>query len=454
MSYTYFIVSEEYETLIIHFYRFKNNKGLGDPMNFEKSKSLYGEAVNLMPGGVSSPVRAVKPFPFYTARGVGSKIIDVDGNEYIDYCMAYGPLILGHAHPEVKNAIKEQLENGWIYGTPIELEVKYAKLITEIYDSIEMLRFVNTGSEATMSALRLARGFTGKNKIIKVEGSFHGAHDAVLVKAGSGATTHGIPNSAGVPPDFVKNTLQVPYNDVEALVDIIEKNRDDVAALILEPVMGNATLILPEKDYLKEIRKVTAENDVLLIFDEVITGFRVSLGGAQEYFNVKPDLTTLGKIAGGGLPIGIFGGKKEIMENVAPSGGVYQAGTFSGNPLSLIAGYTTVKFLKENNVHAEINKKTEEIVKGIADQIEDAKLNYAVAGFTSMFCVYFGSEPKNYNDALKLDKEKFIQFYWKLLENGVFFPPSQYESCFVSYAHTDEDVEKTIEAVGTCLREL
>ncbi len=454
MSYTYFIVSEEYETLIIHFYRFKNNKGLGDPMNFEKSKSLYGEAVNLMPGGVSSPVRAVKPFPFYTARGVGSKIIDVDGNEYIDYCMAYGPLILGHAHPEVKNAIKEQLENGWIYGTPIELEVKYAKLITEIYDSIEMLRFVNTGSEATMSALRLVRGFTGKNKIIKVEGSFHGAHDAVLVKAGSGATTHGIPNSAGVPPDFVKNTLQVPYNDVEALVDIIEKNRDDVAALILEPVMGNATLILPEKDYLKEIRKVTAENDVLLIFDEVITGFRVSLGGAQEYFNVKPDLTTLGKIAGGGLPIGIFGGKKEIMENVAPSGGVYQAGTFSGNPLSLIAGYTTVKFLKENNVHAEINKKTEEIVKGIADQIEDAKLNYAVAGFTSMFCVYFGSEPKNYNDALKLDKEKFIQFYWKLLENGVFFPPSQYESCFVSYAHTDEDVEKTIEAVGTCLREL
>jgi len=454
LSYTYFIVSEEYETLIIHFYRFKNNKGLGDPMNFEKSKSLYGEAVNLMPGGVSSPVRAVKPFPFYTARGVGSKIIDVDGNEYIDYCMAYGPLILGHAHPEVKNAIKEQLENGWIYGTPIELEVKYAKLITEIYDSIEMLRFVNTGSEATMSALRLVRGFTGKNKIIKVEGSFHGAHDAVLVKAGSGATTHGIPNSAGVPPDFVKNTLQVPYNDVEALVDIIEKNRDDVAALILEPVMGNATLILPEKDYLKEIRKVTAENDVLLIFDEVITGFRVSLGGAQEYFNVKPDLTTLGKIAGGGLPIGIFGGKKEIMENVAPSGGVYQAGTFSGNPLSLIAGYTTVKFLKENNVHAEINKKTEEIVKGIADQIEDAKLNYAVAGFTSMFCVYFGSEPKNYNDALKLDKEKFIQFYWKLLENGVFFPPSQYESCFVSYAHTDEDVEKTIEAVGTCLREL
>jgi len=423
-------------------------------MNFEKSKSLYGEAVNLMPGGVSSPVRAVKPFPFYTARGAGSKIIDVDGNEYIDYCMAYGPLILGHAHPEVKNAIKKQLENGWLYGTPIELEVKYAKLITEIYDSIEMLRFVNTGSEATMSALRLARGFTGKNKIIKVEGSFHGAHDAVLVKAGSGATTHGIPNSAGVPADFVKNTLQVPYNDVEALVDVIEKNRDDVAALILEPVMGNATLILPEKDYLKEIRKITAENDVLLIFDEVITGFRVSLGGAQEYFNVKPDLTTLGKIAGGGLPIGIFGGRKEIMENVAPSGGVYQAGTFSGNPLSLIAGYTTVKFLKENNVHAEINRKTEEIVKGIADQIEDAKLNYAVAGFTSMFCVYFGSEPKNYNDALKLDKEKFIQFYWKLLENGVFFPPSQYESCFVSYAHTDEDVEKTIEAVGTCLREL
>ncbi len=274
-------------------------------MKLEKSRNLYAEALNLMPGGVSSPVRAFKPHPFYTARAKGSKIYDVDGNEYIDYCMAYGPLILGHANEVVKEAIAKQLEDGWLYGTPIELEIEYAKLIQKHFPSMEMLRFVNTGSEATMAALRVARGFTGRDKIVKVEGSFHGAHDAVLVKAGSGATTHGVPNSAGVPADFVKNTLQVPYNDVESLSEILEKN--EVAALILEPVMGNSALILPEKDYLREVRRITQENDVLLIFDEVITGFRVSMGGAQEYYGVKPDLTTLGKIAGGGLPIGIFG---------------------------------------------------------------------------------------------------------------------------------------------------
>lgn len=265
---------------------------------WEKSKELYEVAKNLMPGGVSSPVRAVKPYPFYTAKAKGSKIYDVDGNEYVDYCMAYGPLILGHANEEVKEKVVEQLENGWIYGTPVELEIEYAKIIRKLYPSIEMLRFTNTGSEATMAALRVARGFTGRNKILKVEGSFHGAHDAVLVKAGSGATTHGIPNSAGVPEDFVKHTLQVPFNDVETLAEIVEKNSEELAALILEPVMGNSSLILPEEDYLKEVRKITKENDVLLIFDEVITGFRLALGGAQEYYGVKPDLTTLGKIAG------------------------------------------------------------------------------------------------------------------------------------------------------------
>ncbi len=421
-------------------------------MKLDKSKRLYEEAVKLMPGGVSSPVRAVKPFPFYTAYAKGSKIVDVDGNEYIDYCLAYGPLILGHANPVVKQAIAEQLEKGWLYGTPIELEIEYAKLITKLYKSIEMVRFVNTGSEATMSALRLARGFTGRNKIVKIEGSFHGAHDAVLVKAGSGATTHGIPNSAGVPPDFVKNTLQVPFNDVEALADVVEKNRDDLACVIMEPVMGNSSLILPEEGYLKEVRKITEENDVLLIFDEVITGFRLALGGAQEYYGVEADITTLGKIAGGGLPIGIFGGKREIMEHVAPSGAVYQAGTFSGNPLSLTAGYTTVKFIIENKVLEKVNKTTEAIAKGIADQIEDSNLNYSIGRIASMFCVYFGETPRNYADALKLDKEKFVRFFWELLKEGVFFPPSQYECCFVSYAHSDEDVKKTIEAVGTCLR--
>ncbi len=416
-----------------------------------RSEKLYKEAVKLLPGGVSSPVRAIKPFPFYTAKAKGSKIYDVDGNVYIDYCLAYGPLILGHANPVVKNALNEQLEKGWLYGTPIELEVKYAKLITRLYKSIEMLRFVNTGSEATMSAIRLARGFTGRNKILKIEGSFHGSHDAVLVKAGSGATTHGIPNSAGVPPEFVKHTLQVPFNDVESLVEVVEKNREDLACVIMEPVMGNASLIVPEEGYLKEVRKITKENDVLLIFDEVITGFRLALGGAQEFYGVEADLTTLGKIAGGGLPIGIFGGKREIMEYVAPSGNVYQAGTFSGNPLSLISGYTTVNFMIENKVIDVVNKTTEELVKGLRDQMDE---NVEIESIASMFCIYFGKKPKNYAEALKLDKNKYMEFFWKMLKNGVFLPPSQFETCFLSYAHTKEDVEKTIEAFGLCLRKL
>ncbi|WP_457549628.1 glutamate-1-semialdehyde 2,1-aminomutase [Archaeoglobus sp.] len=423
-------------------------------MKLEKSKKLYEDAVNLLPGGVSSPVRAVKPFPFYTAKAEGSKLYDVDGNCYIDYCLAYGPLILGHANPVVKEALKEQLEKGWLYGTPIELEIEYAKLITKLYKSVDMVRFVNTGSEATMSAIRLARGFTGKNKILKIEGGFHGSHDAVLVKAGSGATTYGIPNSAGVPADFVKNTLQVPFNDVESFAEVVEKNRDDLACVIMEPVMGNASLILPEEGYLKEVRKITAENDVLLIFDEVITGFRLALGGAQEYYGVEADLTTLGKIAGGGLPIGIFGGRKEIMERIAPAGDVYQAGTFSGNPLSLTAGYTTVRFMIENRVIDVVNKTTEELVKGLRDQIEDSNANLDVDAIASMFCIYFGEKPKNYADALKLDKAKYMEFFWKMLEKGIFLPPSQYETCFVSYAHSMEDVEKAIEAFGLCLREL
>lgn len=421
---------------------------------WSSSRRLYEEAVNLMPGGVSSPVRAVKPFPFYTSHAKGSRIVDVDGNEYIDYCMAYGPLILGHGNEVVKRAIAEAMEKGWIYGTPIELEIEFAKLITSIFSSIDMVRFANTGSEATMTALRLARGFTGRDKIVKVEGSFHGAHDAVLVKAGSGATTHGIPNSAGVPADFVKHTLQVPYNDVEALSDLLEKNRNEIAALILEPVMGNSSLILPQEGYLKEVRRITEENDVVLIFDEVITGFRLSLGGAQEYYGVEADLTTLGKVAGGGLPIGIVGGRKEIMENIAPAGSVYHAGTFSGNPLSLSAGHATVKFLKENNVYPRLESLTEGIGKGIADQIADTGINADVAWIASMFCLYLGEKPSNYSEALKLDRDAFIRLFWKLLERGVFFPPSQYETCFVSAAHTKDDAEKTIEAVGECLRRL
>ncbi|MCS7130017.1 MAG: glutamate-1-semialdehyde 2,1-aminomutase [Archaeoglobaceae archaeon] len=419
-------------------------------MQLEKSSKIYREALTLMPGGVSSPVRAFKPYPFYVSKASGSKLFDVDGNEFIDYCLAFGALILGHGNQEVKEALKEQLEKGWIYGTPIELEVEYAKLIRKFYPSIEMLRFVNTGSEATMSALRLARGFTGKDQIVKIEGSFHGSHEAVLVKAGSGATTFGIPNSAGVPKDFVKNTLQVPFNDSEKLSELLEKNKN-VAAVIMEPVMGNSALIIPEKDYLKEVRKITEENDVLLIFDEIITGFRMAMGGAQECYGVKPDLTTLGKIAGGGLPIGIYGGRREIMERTAPSGDVYQAGTFSGNPMSLLAGYTTVKILERDRIVEKTAEKAKKLCSGIRDLLSDKNVSVEIAQIASMFCLYFGKTPKNYVEALKLDKEAFMKFFWKLLERGVFLPPSQFETCFMSYAHSDEDMEKTIEAIGDAL---
>ncbi len=417
-------------------------------MKFEKSKELYEKAINLMPSGVSSPVRAVKPFPFYTSKAKGSKIYDVDGNEFIDYCLAYGPLILGHANEEVKKAVEHQLEKGWLYGTPVELEVEYAELITKIFPSIDMVRFTNTGSEATMAALRLARGYTGRDKIVKIEGSFHGAHDAVLVKAGSGATTFSIPNSAGVPESFVENTLQVPYNDIESLSDVIEKNRESLAALILEPVMGNASLIKPEKDYLREVRKITKENDVLLIFDEVITGFRLSLGGAQQYYNIKADITTLGKIAGGGFPIGIIGGRKDIMENFAPSGNVYQAGTFSGNPISLTAGITTVRILKKMDPYDELERKMRMIVESLKDY------GCEIDGIASIFCIYFGEKPRNYADALRLDKETYLRFYWRLLEKGVFIPPSQYEVCFISVAHSDEDISRSVDAMIECLKEL
>lgn len=400
-----------------------------------------------MPGGVSSPVRAFKPFPFYVARAKGAKLVDVDGNEFIDYCLAYGALILGHANSEVKEKLREKLEEGWLYGTPIELELKYAKLIRRYYPSIEMLRYVNTGSEATMSALRLARGFTGKDKIVKIEGSFHGSHEAVLVKAGSGATTFGVPNSAGVPKDFVKKTLQVPFNNSEKLAEVLEKDKE-IAAVIMEPVMGNSSLIIPEKDYLREVRKITQENDVLLIFDEIITGFRLSMGGAQEYFGVKADITTLGKIAGGGFPIGIYGGKREIMQKISPSGDVYQAGTFSGNPMSLLAGYTTVKILEKEGVV----EKTAKMTKKLCDAVEDIISGKAeISHIASMFCFYFGKTPKDYFEALKLNKDAYMKFFWRLLEKGVFLPPSQFETCFLSYAHTEEEIDKTVEAISTAI---
>ncbi len=415
-------------------------------MGTEKSRKLFEEAKKVLPGGVSSPVRAIKPYPFYTKRANGSKITDIDGNEYIDYVMGYGPLLLGHNHPAIKEAVIKQLADGWLYGTPTELEVTLAKEIIKLYPSIDMVRFVSTGTEATMGALRAARGFTGKNKFIKIEGGFHGAHEAALVKAGSGATTLGTPDSAGVPKDFTKNTLQVPFNDIEAMTAAIDAYKDDVAAVIIEPVLGNIGPILPKEGYLKEVRAVTRENDVVLIFDEVITGFRLAMGGAQEYYGVTPDMTTLGKILGGGFHIGVIGGKREIMENISPAGAVYQAGTFNGSPVSMAAGLAVIKTLRNEKVHQKVNKAGDSMRAGLSDVLSDLGLNYSVSGVGSMFKVFFGDMPYNYQDALKCDKEKFNVFFRKMLADGIFLPPSQYETNFLSLAHSQDDINKTTEA--------
>ena len=416
-----------------------------------KSIELYERATKYMPGGVSSPVRAYKPYPFFTSSGKGSRVYDVEGNGYIDYCLAYGPLILGHAPEEVKEAIKEQLERGWLFGTPHEGEIKLAEKIIALYPSIEMVRFVNSGSEATMAGIRLARGFSGRDKIIKIEGGFHGAHDGVLVKAGSGATTFGIPDSRGIPPDLVKNTLQVPFNDITALSTILEANAGEVAAVIMEPVMGNVGPIPPEDKYLEDVRRLTKEHDVLLIFDEVITGFRLALGGAQEYYGVIPDITILGKIAGGGFPIGIFGASRAIMELVAPVGGVYQAGTFSGNPVSITAGIKTIEILERENALPRINALGDRMRAALTDTIQDsgAGVEAYVSGVGSMFKIFFspsGNAVRNYSDALMCDKNRYMRLFHKMLSSGVFLPPSQFETNFISLAHSEEDIETTIEA--------
>jgi glutamate-1-semialdehyde 2,1-aminomutase len=419
-------------------------------VNLEKSKAMFEKAREYLPGGVSSPVRAIKPHPFYTEKASGCRITDVDGNEYIDYCLGYGPNMLGHANPVVKKAISEQLEKGWLYGTPTESEFKLAERIAAAYPGIDMLRFVSTGTEATMSALRAARGYTGKNKFIKIEGGFHGAHDSVLVKAGSGASTLGKPDSLGVPQDFTKHTLQAPYNDIEAMTELLESS-DDIAAVIMEPVMGNVGPVLPQEGYLEEIRKLTKEYDTLLIFDEVITGFRLAMGGAQEYYGVTPDLTTLGKIIGGGMPIGVFGGRKDIIEMIAPSGSVYQAGTFSGHPASVAAGHAVLDVLEKENAHEKLNAMGRNVRNRLSEIVTDKGLDYSVSGIGSMFKIFFGDMPVNYQDVLRCDKEGYFNFFHKMLDQGIFIPPSQFETNFLSLAHTEDDLDATFKAYESCL---
>ncbi|MDU9376435.1 Glutamate-1-semialdehyde 2,1-aminomutase [Methanocorpusculaceae archaeon Sp1] len=405
------------------------------------SKELFAEAQTLLPGGVSSPVRAIKPYPFYVKSAKGAFITTVEGTQLIDCCLGYGPLILGHAHPVIKAAITSQLENGWLFGTPTELEIDLAKRVTADHPSIDMLRFVSTGAEATMAAIRLARGFTGKSDIVKVEGGFHGAHDAVLIAAGSGATTHGTPDSAGVLPDFAAHTRQVAFNDPEGLEELLSKN-DNIAAFIIEPVMGNIGPILPDDGYLAAVREITAAHDVLLIFDEVITGYRLGIGGAQVKYGIKPDLTTLGKITGGGLPIGLFGGRREIMEMISPAGPVYNAGTFNGNPLTMAAGIAMNKYLHQ---HPEIYPKFDERTRIIEESIPSSSPGTFVR-LGSMFKYFCRPEaPRNYTEAKECDTVLYRKLWEKALSGGLFMPPSQFETNFLSSAHGDGEMVKLSE---------
>lgn len=419
-------------------------------MKIEKSQLLFERAKKILPGGVNSPVRAFKSVsgtPIFIERGEGSKIYDVNGNEYIDYIGSWGPLLFGHNPSFIKEAIKEALEKGTSFGTPTELEVKIAELVKELVPSIEMIRFVNSGTEATMSAIRVARGFTKRNKIIKFEGCYHGHADFFLIKAGSGALTFGIPTSPGVTEGNAKDTLVADFNKIQSVKKLISENKNEIAAIIIEPIAGNMGVVQAEKSFLEELRQICDEEKIVLIFDEVMTGFRVARGGAQELYGIQPDLTTFGKIIGGGLPVGAYGGRAEIMSMVAPSGPVYQAGTLSGNPLAMSAGYSALKYIKE---HPEIYQNLEITSKNLEEEmkrnLQEVGKNYAINRVGSMMTLFFTErEVKYYDDAIRSDTKLFANYFQEMLMRGVYLPPAQFEAFFISTAHTDDDINKTIE---------
>ena len=446
-------------------------------MKVDKSKLLFEEAKKYIPGGVNSPVRAfkaVEDIPRFIEKGKGPFIFDVDGNKYIDYVMSWGPLILGHAPKKVIEAIVEQAKKGTSYGAPTPLEVEIAKFICENVPGVEKIRMVNSGTEATMSAIRLARGYTGRKKVIKFEGCYHGHVDSLLVKAGSGLATFGKPSSPGVPEELAALTITLPFNDINAFKKAVLEHKGEIACVILEPVMANAGLILPEKEFLKELRNITAEEGIILIFDEVITGFRLSLGGAQEYFGVIPDLSTFGKVIGGGLPVGAFGGKREIMDYLSPEGPVYQAGTLSGNPLAMAAGLMTLKLLKYGKVQklqdgstiVDFFEEGEEVYdylrkmgKAFAEAIDLARKETGMDKFTrtynleSLNCLFFvNKEIKSFKDASKANTKAYALFFREMLKQGVYLAPSQFEVAFVSTAHTKKEIEKTYEAAVKALK--
>ena len=422
------------------------------------SEKLYREAEEIIPGGVNSPVRscrAVGTHPLFITSGQGSKIYDVDGNAYIDYVGSWGPLILGHAHPEVVAAVKAAAEKGTSFGIPTTLEVELAQMITQMVPSMEMVRMVNSGTEATMSAIRLARGYTGRHKIIKFDGCYHGHADTLLVKAGSGVATLGIPGSSGVPPDFVRYTLSLRFNDLEQVVNVMQKHGDEVAAIILEPVAGNMGAVPPKPGFLEGLRHCCDQTGALLIFDEVMTGFRVALGGAQALYSVRPDLTCLGKVIGGGLPVGAYGGRKDIMSKVAPVGEVYQAGTLSGNPLAVTAGLTTLKLLSQPGVYDQLEERSGYLFEEMSRLATKHKIPSSMNRVGSMGSVFFTAQKVvDFDTAQTSDTQKFAHMFCAMLERGVYLAPSQFEAAFVSLAHDQEDIDKTLAAADEVLKEL
>jgi glutamate-1-semialdehyde 2,1-aminomutase len=427
-------------------------------LQFRRSKKLFKKSAGLIPGGVNSPVRAFKAVggdPLFISRAKGSRIFDVDGNSLIDYVLSWGPMILGHAHPAVVKALKKAVDNGTSFGAPTALEVELAELVLKVYPSMDKIRMVNSGTEATMSAIRVARGFTGREKIIKFEGCYHGHADGLLVKAGSGAATFGVPDSPGVPKSYAKNTITLPFNDISVVRRTIEKEWRTIACVILEPVVGNMGCVLPKNGFLESLRRLTKKYGIVLIFDEVMTGFRVSFGGAQAYYGIDPDMTCLGKVIGGGLPVGAYGGKKEIMSMVSPEGPVYQAGTLSGNPLAMTAGIETIKELSRKGVYGRIEAKSLMLEEGLVDAAGRAGVKARFYRAGSMFCTYFtDKEVYDYATAKTSDTTKFARFFCGMLQRGINLAPSQFEAGFMSLAHTDKDIRNTVKAAYETLKKI
>ncbi|KXG43031.1 glutamate-1-semialdehyde 2,1-aminomutase [Tepidibacillus decaturensis] len=425
---------------------------------YQKSIKLFAEAKELLPGGVNSPVRAFKNVdrnPVYMDHGIGSKLYDVDGNEYIDYVLSWGPLIVGHAHPEVIDLVQQTLVKGTSFGTPTELESEIAKLIIKTVPSIEIVRMVNSGTEATMSAIRLARGYTGRSKILKFEGSYHGHSDSLLIKAGSGIATLGLPDSPGVPQSIASQTITVPYNDMDGVRIAFKKFGEDIAAVIVEPVAGNMGVVPPKPGFLEGLREITKQYGTLLIFDEVMTGFRVGPNSAQGRFGVTPDLTTLGKVIGGGLPVGAYGGKREIMENIAPVGKIYQAGTLSGNPVAMAAGLSTLRLLQQPGVYDELERKSKLLAEGLGKNAKELDIPHHINQVGAMIGFFFtGEQVVNFETAKTSNLEYFKHYHGYMLDHGIYLPPSQFEGLFMSTVHTDEDIERTLEVQYKALKAL